>query len=518
MKKSTYAFTAITMICSMMLSGCSGMTNSDDPDKTLNIVAGSEISDMKPILQSAESDLGIKINITYSGTLDGTDGVMANSGADYDATWFPSNAYMSLFSKKSNVVSQESPIMSSPIVLGIKPSSAARLGWDKKAPSWSDIVSAASSGNFTYGMTSPVSSNSGFSTLVELATALSGTGTALNAGDITKVSPQLKEFANGQKVNSGSSGWLMDAFNKNPDKVDGVFNYASMISSSKTKLTTIVPSDGVITADYKLSLLAGKSSSVNDNYKKLVAYLKKTSVQKRIHEVTKRDTSTSPSTSGSFEIQFPSTMSTIQTLLKTYVAQVRKPANMVFQIDTSGSMQGSRLDDLKSALGVLSGSTSKTDNDSLMAIQPREHIRFIDFSDTVKSRKDITVSDDETSADAAMKTMNTYFDGLDADGGTAIYSTLQESLADANRYKTNDNVTSVVLFTDGQNTSGISYREFLSWYAANKQFHGIPVYSIVFGEGDANELKTVSEETGGKTFDASSQSLSSVFKEIRGYL
>lgn len=47
---------------------------------------------------------------------------------------------------------------------------------------------------------------------------------------------------------------------------------------------------------------------------------------------------------------------------------------------------------------------------------------------------------------------------------------------------------------------------------------GIPVYSIIFGEGDAEEMNAILSETGGKTFDASSQSLSSVFKEIRGYL
>lgn len=31
-------------------------------------------------------------------------------------------------------------------------------------------------------------------------------------------------------------------------------------------------------------------------------------------------------------------------------------------------------------------------------------------------------------------------------------------------------------------------------------------------------MNAISSETGGKTFDVSSQSLSSVFKEIRGYL
>jgi Ca-activated chloride channel family protein len=368
-------------------------------------------------------------------------------------------------------------------------------------------------------MTSPVSSNSGFSTLVELATALSGTGKALSTDDLASVRGQLKSFATGQKLNSGSSGWLMDAFKKNPSKVDGVFNYRSMIESSSTPLTVITPSDGVITADYRLSLIAGKSQEVNANYKKLVDWLLKDSTQRLIAKDTHRfTTTTDASANTAFELQFPSTMATVKSLLKEYVSEVRKPANMVFQIDTSGSMSGQRLSDLQTALGVLSGSTAKTDNDSLFAVQPHESMTFINFASDIKNVKTFTMGDDEASTKQQMKGISSYVNSLNADGGTAIYSTLEESLTKAAESSTKDNVTSVVLFTDGQNTNGIGYQEFNEWYSSHTDVHSIPIYTIVFGDADASQLQAISTASNGKSFNATTGSLSSVFKEIRGYL
>ena len=170
---------------------------------TLRVLAGSEVQDMQPILDDAEEELGITVELTYAGTLDGTEAVMAGD-ADCDATWFPSNAYMSLFDQKAALVSQETSIMRTPVVLGVRAERAAELGWDDKSPTWAEVVDAAASGAFSYGMSSPVSSNSGFSALVELATALSGTGAAITADDVTAVAADLSRFAQGQKLTSGS--------------------------------------------------------------------------------------------------------------------------------------------------------------------------------------------------------------------------------------------------------------------------------------------------------------------------
>ena len=478
----------------------------------LHVLAGSEVKDMLPILEDAEDELGISVELEYMGTLDGTEAVMAGEG-DYDATWFPSNAYMSLFDEKSSLVSQETSIMRTPVVLGVKAERAAELGWDEQSPTWAEVVDAAESGEFAYGMSSPVSSNSGFSTLVELATALSGTGAAITADDVTAVAADLTRFAQGQALASGSSGWLMEAYDKDASAVDGVFNYESLILQDEN-LVEVIPQDGVITADYPLTLLAGRGEDAEAAYRALVDYLRLDDVQRRIADETFRrtDATTADDAVEAFEIPFPNRLETVRTLLSSWVSDVRKPANMVFQIDTSGSMEGARLDALKAALVSLTD-TGADGATSLLTFQPRETVRFVEFASEVKSEKDL-----EVAADGDLSEVRSYVEGLSTAGNTAIYGTLQHSLELAAQSRSGDNVTSVVLFSDGENTDWPSIVEFSSWYEATPEVQGIPVYAILFGEASRTEMEQLAELTGGRVFDAADGDLTAAFKEIRGYL
>ena len=517
--------------CATTLPACTGGTPAasepqgqpagEDPDSepavdvsgaTLRVLAGSEVKDMLPVLEGAEEELGISVELEYMGTLDGTEAVMAGEG-DYDATWFPSNAYMSLFDEKSSLVSQETSIMRTPVVLGVKAERAAELGWDERSPTWAEVVDAAASGEFAYGMSSPVSSNSGFSALVELATALSGTGAAINADDVAAVAGDLTRFARGQALASGSSGWLMEAYDREASAVDGVFNYESLILQDES-LVEVIPQDGVITADYPLTLLTGRGSDVEAAYRALVDYLRRDDVQRRIADETFRRTdATTPDDSRmAFEIPFPNRLETVEALLSSWVADVRKPANMVFQIDTSGSMEGARLDALKAALVSLTD-TDADGTTSLLTFQPRETVRFVEFGSEVKSEKDLVVA-----ADGDLSDVRSYVEGLSTAGNTAIYGTLQHSLELAAQSRSDDNVTSVVLFSDGENTDYPGIAEFSSWYEATPEVQGIPVYAILFGEASGAEMERLAELTGGRVFDAADGDLTAAFKEIRGYL
>src|SRR5262249_61455609 len=109
-------------------------------------------------------------------------------------------------------LSTSTPIMASPVILGLRRSIAHRLGWDARAPTWSDLAAAASARKFTYGMTNPAASNSGFSALVGVAAALAGTAAPLSQPAVASVAPRLRGFFSGQTLTAGSSGWLSDAY------------------------------------------------------------------------------------------------------------------------------------------------------------------------------------------------------------------------------------------------------------------------------------------------------------------
>src|SRR5262249_11363771 len=195
------------------------------------------------------------------GTLDGTQQIV--SGKDsHDLAWFSHSKYLQLLQQDNGkkVVHAETPIMLSPVVLGVKHSVALRLGWTGSRPvTWRDIAEAAKAGRLRFAMTNPGSSNSGFTALVGVASAFAGSADALDAGGIdTKAMSDL--FA-GQKLTAGSSGWLADAYVDSQDRLDGMINYESVLlelnDSGKLheKLDVIYPKEGIITANYPLLLL-----------------------------------------------------------------------------------------------------------------------------------------------------------------------------------------------------------------------------------------------------------------------
>ena len=140
-------------------------------------------------------------------------------------------------------------------------------------------------------------------------------------------------------------------------------------------------------------------------------------------------------------------------------------------------------------------------------------MHFVEFGSEVKSEKDL-----EVAADGDLSDVRAYVEGLRAEGNTAIYGTLRRSLELAAQSRSDDNVTSVVLFSDGENTDWPSIVEFSSWYEATSEVQGIPVYAILFGEASRAEMEQLAELTGGRVFDAADGDLTAAFKEIRGYL
>ena len=516
-----------------LLAGCvsgggdsSGGSGSDP--NTLHILAGSEVKDMVPILDSAASAIGVHVVFDYEGTLAGTELVASGGAASkYDATWFPNNRYLALLPGANSAIAESVKIMTSPVVLGLKKSVAAKLGWDTSPPSWADLATAAGNGEFSYGMTNPAASNSGFSALVAVATALSGTGSALTSADITSVTPGMTKFFSAQKLTAGSSGFLADKFTQNPKLVDGIINYESVLMGLKVDgepLTIVTPTDGVVTSDYPLTLLSSATSAKKKLFDKLTAWLTTPKIQTRIASEVHRRPGVPGIATGDefpsgvlFETPFPNTLEVANTLISTYLESVRNPAQAIFLLDTSGSMKGDRLDALTKALKNLAGADTSTIG-SFSSFRPRERITLLPFNTAPGSPQVFDLPEGDTSQELA--DIRNSADELVAGGDTAIYSTLRAGYKLALKQKAQrpDTFVSVVLMTDGENTTGISSDEFTRYYAGlGSSASAIPTYVVLFGNGDVTALTEVAKLTGGQVFDALNGDLAQAFQEIRGY-
>jgi Ca-activated chloride channel family protein len=515
--------------CVVLLAACKPSNDADAPATddahTLTVVAGSELKDIEPLLPDVQRATGVRLKLNYAGTLDAVERL--KGGEAGDAAWLASNRYAMLMPDvRARIVASERTMLT-PVVLGIKQSKAHALGWDKQPDvTWKDIAKAATDGKFTFGMTSPASSNSGFSGLLGLAAALSGKGDALEEKDID--GKRLAAFFKAQRLTAGSSGWLVDAYIREQGQVDGLINYASTLLSLnakpalKEKLVLIYPRDGIVTADYPLMLVNPAKRAA---YDKVVAYLRDKPFQQAMATATLRrpvnaDVQTPDQPAQALvELPFPAKLAVVDAILASFDNDLCLPTDSTFVLDKSGSMYGSRIADLQTAMLGLSGADASISG-RFARFRNRERICLLPFSSFPEGLTTFDMGADGSSNGAALKDVTQHIQDLRADGGTAIYDSLRQAYAAAiaRRHADPARFYSVVLMTDGENSSGANLADFTRWYdslpAGDK---GIKLFPIVFGEADQGEMQRLAELTGGRSFDSRKSNLQAIFKEVRGY-
>ena len=95
------------------LAGC----NAFRPSETMTVLAGSELKDIEPLLDEIERNTGVRLELEYTGTLNGVEALL--DGADYDLAWFSHGKYLDLLQTGRNIVVTQEKTMLSPVVLGV---------------------------------------------------------------------------------------------------------------------------------------------------------------------------------------------------------------------------------------------------------------------------------------------------------------------------------------------------------------------------------------------------------------
>ncbi|HXY73517.1 MAG TPA: VWA domain-containing protein [Actinomycetota bacterium] len=521
-------WSAATFAVALVLTACTGSGSHAQPSppgpNTLTILAGSELSDLQPLVARIRKDTGLDLRFEYSGSLDGAETIVR--GTDADLAWFSNEKYIDLAGGAAKVLDRQ-PIMLSPVVVGVKQSLAKKFGWvGNDNVTWKMIAAKADDGEFRYAMTNPAASNTGFSALVGVASAYAGTGSALTSKEIDV--KDLRAFFSGQALTAGSSGFLADAYVRHQDDLDGMINYESVLLSLNQSgqlhepLYLVYPRDGIVTADYPLMLL---NPAKRAQYEKLVNELRSPAIQTWLMTNTNRR----PAVPGVpldsrfpkrvlVELAFPSSLEVVRDLLSAYLNELAKPSHTLFVLDVSGSMFGTRINALKKAMDGLAGVDNSVTG-IFSQFRNREDVTIITFSSSVEGDRDFAVEGTDPNS-PSLAAIREYVDGLSAGGNTAIYSALSKAYTQAVQSETADpnRFTSIVLMTDGMNNSGESPQQFMAdLRGLGPAAAQIPTYAVIFGEASPAALTQIADETGGKVFDSRSASLSEVFKEIRGY-
>lgn len=487
---------------------------------TLRIAAATELEDLAPVMERAADDLGFGIEMEFpGGTLENSERLAAGEfdGA-YDGTWFATNRYVELIGASGKLTGADK-IASSPVALGVRADTARELGWTDAAPTWSDIAAAAGDGDLTFAMTDPGTSNSGFSALVSVATALADTGNALTVADIDRVAPQLSELFGGQTVTSGSSGWLADTFRDDPSRADALVNYESVLHALATDgldIEVIVPADGVVSADYPLSALAEPADPLaRERVAALAEWLHANpDVMAESFRRPAESTDLDPAltTDLLIELPFPGSREVTDRLVDAYQNTLRAPGDTAFVLDTSESMTGERMTSLQETMVSLVDGTARSSTGPV-GLRDRERVSLMPFSSAPAAPTTVRFSTTDPGPGGELRAA---IEGLQPAGATALYSALIDAYG---AIEVGDGaIPSIVLMSDGENTAGADLQQFLGFHRGlPEDRRSIPVFVILYGEANVAEMEEVAEVTGGKVFDALDGDLGAAFREIRGY-
>lgn len=504
---------------------------------TLSILATSDLRDVEPIAEAIEKATGVKVSFKFGGTFESTEAVQTNA-AGTDAAWFANAKYLLSDPAGQARVKLQEKIMLSPLVIGVSESSAKQLKWDGNAKvTWADVMLAAKSGKLRYAMSNPASSNQGFMSVMGVAAAAAGKSEALTAADVNR--DAVRDFLLGYKLIGDNSTYLSQKFKERqgngPDQINAFINYESWLLSLnakgelKERLTLVYPHEGVATADYPLMLL---NDSKRELYQKVVAYLKSDPAQLWLAEQTLRrpmNPDAAKKVARLFqtdrvliELPFTTDRAVADSLIEAYLNEYRTPTASTFVLDVSGSMNNEgRLAKLSESLRAIAGADASITG-RFSRLTSRERLWLMPFSSQVQpaTRFEMPAAGNTAEKEARFAEIRSYATNLTARGGTALYDAIDAALVqlDAERAKAPDYAYSVVVFTDGEQTEGMKIDAFMSRYAALPAgAKKIPVFLVLYAQGDEAALQRIASATGGKVFDARKVPLATVFKEIRSY-
>lgn len=517
---------------SMAVTVLFGLAACDVGPKTpVTITAGSENRVLQPIVEEFCQDSGMECTFSYQGSLDIGLALASQEDPGFDFAWPASSVWIDLFDTRRTVKNATS-IAQMPVVLGVRRSKAAELGWIGKDVYMKDILAAVTAGKLKFLMTSATQSNSGASAyLAMLSSALGGPSAMIAPEDLDK--PEVREtvqgLLSGVERSSGSSGWLADLYVKSASQgthYDGMWNYEAVLKETNDRLRAqggdvlyaIYPADGVAIADSPLGFVdRGRAEEVETFHGELVAHLQSDATIRRIAETGRRiplagsDIAAQPEPDWNFDptrivtaIRKPEP-DVIRQALELYQTALRKPSLTALCLDYSGSMEGQGERQLREALEFLF--TPEEASRVLVQWAQGDRILLLPFDSNVRGGLEASGAPDDQGS--LLQNMTSQRAG----GGTNMYKCAERALErviatpDLSSY-----LPAIVIMTDGKSDGDLN-TFLVKWRTTQPR---VPVFGITFGNADKSQLDALATATSARVFDGQSD-LASAFRSARGY-
>ena len=503
-----------------------------DDDKPLfykdkfKILASTSTKEMESNLRNFAKKNNIDIDFDYYGDLEIVD-MLNTDSKDYDAVWLSNSLWLYQLDN-SYLTSDSKSIVMNPVVLGIQKSKAEELGFVGKDIYNKDILNVIREGKLKYVMSSVTKTNTGATTYLNFLNNLAGNPEVLTEEmlDNNDLKNNLKTFFSGVERVSGDEEYLEEMYLKGD--YNAMINYENSLinlnkkleSDGKEPLYLIYPVDGVAINDMPFAYINNdlKDEENKNKFLKLQEYLRSDESIKEMENMGYRswyggvkdntDKNTFNPNWGIDtskylkDMKYPS-KKVITKAIAIYIEELRKPTHVVFCLDTSGSMNGDGIDELKESMNyILNYETASKDK---LQFSDSDKVTVITFDSKVDKVFDTKFGKD---IDDVIKGINE----LSAYGGTNIYDSSIKGL-EILKAESDDYTKTIILMTDGKSNNG-TFNDLKKYYQTNKL--NIPIYSITFGSSDERQLEDIANLTNAKVFDGKN-GLRRAFMEVRSY-
>ena len=420
----------------------------------------------------------------------------------------------------------------SPIVIAAWEDAARSLGWPQTPVSWQAIQAKAQGDkDFTWSHPSTAYASGLLATLAEF---YAGAGvqrglTAEMAQDqktldfVQNVEKTVKFYGEGElaamkrAAQDGPQG--LDAFVVSEQLVTA-FNTGAFSGGKPTdRLVALYPAEGTLWADHPLALLetADITSNQRRTFQAFREFLATPDAQAAILQAGYRpadltiplDSPGSPLTKENgvdaaqpqTTLQLP-TPDVVQVVQNVWALTKRK-TNVFLVVDTSGSMNGDKLDNAQAALKTFLAQIP-TDQERVGLVEFNSGIANIIELDTLG---------------ANLPTLTSAVNTLEAGGNTALLDAVRTAYWRLQRQADPERINAIVAMTDGkENASDVTIRQLAEEIRAGNQQIPVIIFSIAYGDdADYEMLQALADASGGQWKQGTTETIRELYKILSTY-
>ncbi len=428
--------------------------------------------------------------------------------------------------ERAFIVGQTVHYAVSPVVIAMWRDVAQEMGYGERALGWNDLLDRAQNDpNFKWSHPSTASA-SGLLATMAVFYAGAGKTWGLTAADVQ--APATLDYV--ERVERtvryyGEGEWptVQRVVAEGRDYLDAFVCQEQLVvwaNQQGADLVAVYPVEGSLWADHPLVLLETPelTGSQRQVFAELISHLRTDEAQKVVLAAGYRpadpmiplDAPGSPLTlDNGVDASQPQTAlqvpgGNVVQVVRDVWWYIKRHTNVILVVDTSGSMQGDKIYNVKEALRIFVEQIKG----------PEESVGLIEFYTYV----DVLVPLEKLT-DNRQDVLRA-IDGLVADGETALLDGVYKAYQGLQALNDTERINAIVVMTDGrENYSDISLQRLENYMREGNQ-SGVPVivFAIAYGaDADYATLRVLAEATDGQVYEGTLETIRQLYKILSTY-